>query len=69
MAAILRNPKVLAATALGVGALYMTNRYMSEAGGGTGAYKKFPPSADYPDLSTHNNVMATHLSPQVYKLY
>ena len=30
-----------------------------------GAYKLFPPSADYPDLSKHNNVMANNLTPQV----
>lgn len=30
-----------------------------------GAYKMFPPSADFPELSKHNNVMANHLTPQV----
>jgi hypothetical protein len=30
-----------------------------------GAYKMFPASADFPDLSQHNNVMASHLTPQV----
>ena len=30
-----------------------------------GAYKMFPPSADFPDLTKHNNVMANHLTPQV----
>lgn len=30
-----------------------------------GAYKLFPPSADYPDLSKHNNLMANNLTPQV----
>ena len=34
-----------------------------------GAYKMFPPSADFPDLSQHNNVMASHLTPQVLKSY
>ena len=31
----------------------------------SGAYKLFPPSSDYPDLSKHNNVMATHLTAEV----
>lgn len=27
---------------------------------------KFPPLADFPDLSRHNNYMAKHLTEQVY---
>ena len=34
-----------------------------------GAYKMFPPSADFPDLTKHNNVMANHLTPQVRTEY
>ena len=30
-----------------------------------GAYKLFPASSDFPDLSKHNNVMASHLSKEV----
>lgn len=30
-----------------------------------GAYKFFPSSADYPDLSQHNNIMANYLSREV----
>ena len=30
-----------------------------------GAYKLFPASADYPELSKHNNVMANHLTAEV----
>lgn len=32
----------------------------------TGAYKLFPASSDYPDLSQHNNVMASHLTKEVH---
>lgn len=31
-----------------------------------GAYKLFPASSDYPDLTKHNNVMASHLTKEVY---
>merc|ERR1719412_2904676 len=33
------------------------------------AYKKFPPSADYPDLSKHNNWMSKSLTPEMYAKY
>ena len=35
----------------------------------TGAYKLFPPSKDYPNLTKHNNTMAHHLTPQVNIYY
>lgn len=41
--------------------LFSTLYYLSYLG----AYKLFPPSADYPDLSKHNNLMANNLTPQV----
>ncbi|XP_011403921.1 PREDICTED: creatine kinase B-type-like isoform X1 [Amphimedon queenslandica] len=74
MAAFLRNPKVLGAAALGAGTLLVTSHFMrGEAGSAAGksgdvsrAYKLFPASADYPDLSKHNNVMASNLTPQIY---
>lgn len=31
-----------------------------------GAYKLFPASSDYPDLTKHNNVMASHLTKKVW---
>jgi len=33
------------------------------------AYKNFPPSADYPDLSKHNNHMSKSLTPAMYDKY
>jgi len=50
----------------------------SGAGGGAGAggnpdcklaYKNFPPSADYPDLSKHNNHMSKSMTPEMYAKY
>ena len=31
------------------------------------AYRKFMPATDYPDLSKHNNCLANHLTPTLYK--
>ena len=31
------------------------------------AYQKFASSADYPNLHTHNNCLANHLNPTLYK--
>ncbi|XP_078586741.1 creatine kinase M-type-like isoform X1 [Branchiostoma floridae x Branchiostoma japonicum] len=28
--------------------------------------KRYPPSADYPDLKKHNNIMASNLTPKIY---
>merc|ERR1719400_232950 len=33
------------------------------------AYKKFPASQDYPDLSKHNNWMSKTLTPELYAKY
>ena len=30
------------------------------------AYKAFMPTADFPDLSKHNNCLANHLTPTLY---
>lgn len=33
----------------------------------TGSKAKFPPSADYPDLSKHNNWMSKCMTPEIYE--
>ncbi|XP_071801247.1 creatine kinase U-type, mitochondrial-like [Asterias amurensis] len=54
----------VAALAAGVAGLsyYNTKRGQAAEGGAT----RFPPSANFPDLRKHNNVMASHLTPDVY---
>nr|AAS72895.1 mitochondrial creatine kinase CK2 [Tethya aurantium] len=62
------NRTTLAVAAVGgtAAALYYFRGSKLHAGAAPGAYKKFSPSADFPDLSKHNNVMANHLTPEVY---
>ena len=33
---------------------------------GKKAYKIFPPAKDYPNLQSHNNCLANHLTPKIY---
>nr|ABH10978.1 mitochondrial creatine kinase [Suberites ficus] len=66
----LSSPKTLAAAVVGgaaiAGAYYYGGGTTLHAGAAPGAYKLFPAKADYPDLKKHNNVMASHLTPEIY---
>ena len=68
-----------AATGVGIGITYLScpqretqaaaNCTMSADGTcrpGFGQKSNFPPSANFPDLSQHNNGMASHLTPGIY---
>lgn len=68
-----------AATGIGIGVTYLSspqretqaaaNCTLCEDGTYTPAFgqkSNFPPSANFPDLSKHNNVMASHLTPGIY---
>ncbi|XP_002730966.1 creatine kinase U-type, mitochondrial-like [Saccoglossus kowalevskii] len=64
----LMNKKVAAAGAVGLGlcaAAYYNTREPVMASG-VRARRLYPPSADYPDLSKHNNHMAKVLTPAIY---
>lgn len=67
-AARLRNRWTLAAAAAGVVGVGVVTYFQGRrllAGCDT-QRSQFPPSANFPDLSKHNNVMATHLTPAIY---
>ena len=61
------------AAAVGVGALgiaaYLLGKSNKKPSGGqvkSLAHEQFNPDQDYPDLTKHNNVMASYLTPQLY---
>ena len=63
-----KNPWTLAAAATGAVGLGLVTYYQGRrllASCDT-PRSQFPPSANFPDLSKHNNVMASHLTPTIY---
>ncbi|XP_072036165.1 creatine kinase U-type, mitochondrial-like [Amphiura filiformis] len=63
-----KNPLALAAVATGAVGFGLVTYYQGQrlfADSDT-PRSQFPPSANFPDLSKHNNVMASHLTPAVY---
>ncbi|CAI8030029.1 Creatine kinase S-type, mitochondrial, partial [Geodia barretti] len=69
MAGLLRGSRMLTTALVGGAAVAGIGYYVSssaEAGASPGAYKLFPPSSDFPDLSKHNNVVASHLTQELY---
>lgn len=70
MAAFITRSRVGMATALGVGAaaaVYYSRCNEQHARLGTSnVHLRFPASCNYPDLTQHNNVMASNLTPSIY---
>nr|AAK35006.1 octameric creatine kinase precursor [Chaetopterus variopedatus] len=70
MATFFSRTRVFANTALGVGvaaALYYSGCNKQHARLGTSnVHLRYPASANYPDLSQHNNIMASNLTPVIY---
>nr|ABH10967.1 mitochondrial creatine kinase [Vazella pourtalesii] len=69
MAFITANKRLLAAAAVtgSIVAGYMLTRDgRNPVVAGATAYSRFPPSADYPDLTKHNNHMSKALSAKIY---
>ena len=67
-----RNFTKAVAAAGGAFAAFNASKYIGESnegecGSGRSAYAKFPAANDFPDLTKHNNCMATHLTEKVYK--
>ena len=68
------NPRSLKAAAISTGAALAILGYAIKTGTAESrwqqikqAYIKFPAKADFPDLSKHNNCMATHLTSELYR--
>ncbi|XP_022081732.1 creatine kinase U-type, mitochondrial-like [Acanthaster planci] len=55
-----------AAVAVGVAGLSYMRTKRGQACVSQGVKTTFPPSANFPDLRNHNNVMASHLTPSIY---
>lgn len=69
MAFRLLNPKTMGAAAAlvaGAGGLAMYLNTQSARNATATSHLKFPASCNYPDLSKHNNVMASTLTPDMY---
>ena len=63
-----KSPWTMAAAATGAVGLGLITYYQGRRLFASSATPRsqFPPSANFPDLSKHNNVMASHLTPAIY---
>jgi creatine kinase len=72
MLKVLSNKReILIVSAIGLGvSAYAAAKFFSSSGSlcskNYGSHRQFHAMDDYPDLRTHNNCMATHLSPRLY---
>lgn len=70
MATLFSRTRLCTGTALGVGvaaALYYSGCNKQHARLGTSnVHLRYPASANYPELSKHNNIMASNLTPAIY---
>ena len=68
----LSNSRFLGLVALGCG-VYVTREvhmmYFSEKSWDRKqhGYERYPPRGNFPDLRLHNNIMANHLTPDLYE--